>query len=92
MLPQLRTFLDKNPRQIRGSLKVLQLRVVHPPPISLDGDTIMKIIGEATFRTVVERCQKQMGRLFDPYRPELHYMRGPGPMWREKHGLSEHAL
>ena len=21
----------------------------------------------------------------DPYRPELHYMRGPGPKWREKH-------
>lgn len=21
---------------------------------------------------------------FDPYRPELHYMRGPGPKWREK--------
>jgi hypothetical protein len=24
--------------------------------------------------------------IFDPYRPELHYMRGPGPKWREKHG------
>ena len=23
--------------------------------------------------------------LFDDYRPELHYMRGPGPKWREKH-------
>ena len=23
--------------------------------------------------------------LIDPYRPELHYMRGPGPKWREKH-------
>ncbi len=22
-----------------------------------------------------------------PYRPELHYMRGPGPAWRAKHGL-----
>jgi hypothetical protein len=20
------------------------------------------------------------------YRPEAHYMRGPGPKWREKHG------
>ena len=20
----------------------------------------------------------------DPYRPELHYMRGPGPKWRQK--------
>ena len=23
--------------------------------------------------------------LFDHYRPELHYMRGPGPKWRAKH-------
>jgi hypothetical protein len=23
--------------------------------------------------------------LFHPYRPELHYMRGPGPKWHEKH-------
>ncbi len=26
---------------------------------------------------------------FDPYRPELHYMRGPGPKWRAKHGIVE---
>jgi len=26
--------------------------------------------------------------LFDPYRPELYYMRGPGPRWAEKHGRS----
>jgi alkanesulfonate monooxygenase SsuD/methylene tetrahydromethanopterin reductase-like flavin-dependent oxidoreductase (luciferase family) len=24
---------------------------------------------------------------FDPYRPELHYMRGPGPKWHAKHHL-----
>jgi hypothetical protein len=23
--------------------------------------------------------------MFDSYRPELHYMRGPGPKWCEKH-------
>ena len=23
--------------------------------------------------------------LYDPYRPELHYMRGPGPKWHAKH-------
>lgn len=27
--------------------------------------------------------------LFDPYRPELHYMRGPGPKWRAKHGIQD---
>jgi hypothetical protein len=26
--------------------------------------------------------------LFDPYHPEQHYMRGPGPKWREKQGLA----
>ncbi|MFZ5735218.1 MAG: hypothetical protein ACOY4O_21020 [Pseudomonadota bacterium] len=24
---------------------------------------------------------------FNPYRPEQHYMRGPGPAWRAKHGI-----
>jgi hypothetical protein len=33
----------------------------------------------------------QLGRelvriITDPYRPELHYMRGPGPKWQAKHG------
>ena len=28
--------------------------------------------------------ERLVKRLFDPYRPELHYMRGPGPKWREK--------
>jgi hypothetical protein len=27
--------------------------------------------------------------LLDPYRPELHYMRGPGPKWRQKHPQGE---
>jgi len=25
-------------------------------------------------------------RAFHRYRPELHYMRGPGPAWRAKYG------
>jgi hypothetical protein len=29
-------------------------------------------------------------RAFNPYRPELHYMRGPGPAWRAKHLASSH--
>jgi hypothetical protein len=27
--------------------------------------------------------------LLDPYRPELHYMRGPGPKWREQHAARD---
>ncbi|MGY3440245.1 hypothetical protein [Bradyrhizobium sp. USDA 4473] len=26
-----------------------------------------------------------IARVRDPYRPELHYMRGPGPKWHAKH-------
>ena len=29
--------------------------------------------------------------LIDPYRPELHYMRGPGPKWRAKHAAATPA-
>jgi hypothetical protein len=27
-----------------------------------------------------------LSQAFNPYRPELHYMRGPGPAWRAKYG------
>ncbi len=32
-----------------------------------------------------KRWDRLRACLFGPYRPELHYMRGPGPKWREKH-------
>jgi len=35
--------------------------------------------------TVIELLRLLSADLFDPYRPELHYMRGPGPKWRAKH-------
>ena len=28
----------------------------------------------------------------DPYRPELHYMRGPGPKWHAKHDPAPAAI
>ena len=30
-------------------------------------------------------------RVDQGYRPELHYMRGPGPKWREAHAPARHA-
>ncbi len=36
---------------------------------------------------VAGALRKVVNGLFDPYRPELHYMRGPGPRWREKHAF-----
>ena len=34
---------------------------------------------------VSETCQRLWQDIFHPYRPELYYMRGPGPKWHEKH-------
>jgi hypothetical protein len=34
---------------------------------------------------LAEFVQSLARTLFDPYRPELYYMRGPGPKWHAKH-------
>ena len=34
---------------------------------------------------IAEALRRLARDLSDHYRPELHYMRGPGPKWREKH-------
>jgi hypothetical protein len=35
---------------------------------------------------VAKRWRELFREFLSSYRPELHYMRGPGPRWREKHG------
>ena len=35
--------------------------------------------------TFVDLVRNLAKALYDPYRPELHYMRGPGPKWHAKH-------
>ena len=35
--------------------------------------------------TIAAKCQALLQNLRHPYRPERHYMRGPGPKWHEKH-------
>jgi hypothetical protein len=48
--------------------------------------------GRAVVRTLLRRAAAlalAWHRLIgEPYRPEKHYMRGPGPKWREKHGAA----
>jgi hypothetical protein len=34
---------------------------------------------------IIAALRKAAKELSNPYRPEQHYMRGPGPKWREKH-------
>src|SRR5262245_25584827 len=57
-----------------------------------------RVVGTKTVRSFAARRDRQglaceladlvhnlVKGLFDPHRPELHYMRGPGPKWRAKH-------
>ena len=36
----------------------------------------------------IARFQRLIGSVYDPYRPERHYMRGPGPKWCARHHTS----
>jgi hypothetical protein len=48
----------------------------------------LRIIFSAAGPTPLVNIWRRLKReIFDSYRPELHYMRGPGPRWREKHAL-----
>ena len=46
----------------------------------------------ARFRTVaLNYLTAFWGGSVNQYQPEVHYMRGPGPKWREKHGQNREA-
>ena len=50
-------------------------------PLSLTYD----LTSRARVSPTVRRWRRVTASLLDTYRPELHYMRGPGPKWQEKH-------
>jgi len=37
----------------------------------------------------IARCHDLIAIVANPYRPELHYMRGPGPKWHAKRRLAD---
>ncbi|MDC7789888.1 hypothetical protein PQJ75_17815 [Rhodoplanes sp. TEM] len=39
-------------------------------------------------KSLLAACRSILTDLFRPYRPERHYMRGPGPKWREKNTIT----
>ncbi len=41
------------------------------------------------FAEAVSELWRTIGRPFDCYRPELYYMRGPGPKWHAKRAAGE---
>ena len=44
------------------------------------------------FAEAVSELWRTIGYALNSYRPELHYMRGPGPKWHAKHTASEIIL
>jgi hypothetical protein len=42
-------------------------------------------------RSASHQLHKVIRELLDPYHPERHYMRGPGPRWRQKHARDQVA-
>jgi len=42
-------------------------------------------LGQGLVAEIADLLQNLAKALYDPYRPELHYMRGPGPKWHAKH-------
>ncbi len=39
------------------------------------------------FAKTASKLWRTIGQAFDGYRPELYYMRGPGPKWRAKQSV-----
>ena len=54
--------------------------------ISLTAPAIRRDTQSRAFADLRTFWQRFFTRVFNPYRPELHYMRGPGPAWRAKYG------
>jgi len=50
---------------------------------ALSAGLVMSVGTGAIFPAAAKAWRRLHKALFDTYRPELHYMRGPGPKWRE---------
>jgi hypothetical protein len=47
------------------------------------------LVGRVRIRAAVANLRRAVvNALTNSYRPEAHYMRGPGPKWRQKHAAS----
>ena len=51
--------------------------------------TLKKKIRGAVRRGGLAEFNRLFRSMIDPYRPELHYMRGPGPKWHAKHAAGQ---
>ncbi len=56
-----------------------------PAPSYVCSVLLARHAGAYGFTAAQRHWRRLVASLNDPYRPELHYMRGPGPKWRLKH-------
>src|SRR5262245_35593984 len=59
-----------------------RLTSVHSQPTTA---TLTAAAWASSFPLVLKLWRELWKELLSSYRPELHYMRGPGPRWRERH-------
>ena len=52
---------------------------------ALSARLVISVDTRAIFPAAAKAWRQLLKAFFDTYRPELHYMRGPGPKWRERH-------
>jgi hypothetical protein len=58
-------------------------------PSRMAADVVFSAMGLAAVIAIWRRLKTG---ICDPYRPELHYMRGPGPKWHEKRAQDHQAV
>lgn len=59
-------------------------RVRRPPERASGSVSMLRDLAKAA-----ADLRRTLAGVSDPYRPELHYMRGPGPKWRAKRAGAE---
>jgi hypothetical protein len=50
------------------------------------------VLGGSMGMYILSAIQKLVDVWLNRYRPELHYMRGPGPKWQERHADTHAGL
>jgi len=53
------------------------------------GMGLVQLLAQLLWRGAVARARSWRRLVGKPYRPEKHYMRGPGPKWRAKYAEAE---
>jgi hypothetical protein len=74
----------------RGTLQTAS--ALEPELCSLPPTGNMGKKREAAMARIIRLGRSLKRALVDGYRPEMYYMRGPGPKWRAKHGQARRRI